>query len=379
MNEAEINGVPTHRRSRVHDEAFFTTIRQKLSEAGNVATPMVLTNKSLFDGLATQLAALHMKGFSFQELSSLLSQCGVELPPNSISEHLHRLRTKQLLACEKQITRYYELACDKKSEDALRIERGLRVSLKENSGLILHFQPQVDMFTHEVVGAEALVRWKYEGKLVPPLEFISIAEECGLIVGIGEWVLREACSEAKRWQKLGLGGERGIKMAVNLSVKQFSSELPDTISGILFESGLPTRLLGLEITESCFAGKGSLSILQALRDIGLHLSIDDFGTGFSCLSELKDFPVDTIKIDHSFVKGLTLDDGSMAVVETIVELAAKMGMNTLAEGVETQDQASLLKAMGCSVCQGYLYSQAVPGDAFIEFVKGQSTDHTKIQ
>lgn len=373
MNKSKMGCVPIPQMSREPEEVFLAKVRQKLAAVGELATPTVFSNKTILDGLAAQLTALHIKGFSFQEISNLLAQCGFDLSANLISEYFHRLRTRQLATCETEIARYHELACSKKSEHAQRIERGLRVSLKENSGMVLLYQPQVNMLTHEVVGAEALLRWEHDGQRVPPQDFIAIAEESHLIGRIGEWVLKEACAEAKRWQLLGLGGQaNGIKMAVNVSVKQLTDELPATVSRILWQSGLPSSLLGLEITESSFAGKDSFATLQALRDHGFTLSIDDFGTGYSCLAGLKDLPVDTIKIDYSFVKGLTQNDGSIAVVETIIQLATKMGMGTLAEGVETEEQATVLKSMGCSVAQGFLYSQPVSGDEFIKFAQRQS-------
>lgn len=266
----------------------------------------------------------------------------------------------------------------KKEVTAAMIERGLRASLSEGRGLKLHYQPQVDMLTGDVIGAEALVRWEFNGGIVYPADFIPVAESSGLIVQIGEWVLLEACREARRWHSMGLGGERGIKVGVNLSVKQFSDSLPQLVHSILWETGLPTNLLGLEITESFLVGNGSLDMLHALRDSGIHLSIDDFGIGYSCLAQLKDLPLDTIKIDRAFVQDLG-KGRKAAVVETIIDLAKKLGMATLAEGVETLAQAEALIGMGCSVCQGHLYSGPISGERFVAFAGGVSKIHYGIR
>lgn len=339
-----------------------------LGLAGHSFVPTGHKDVALLGKLEDRIFFLRSKGFQFNEISALLEQCGINLLSEAIQDYYYQAQEKRLAACERLISDYYRPEWNAVSERTSIIERGLRQALKDDRGLLLHYQPQVDMHTGDVLGAEALVRWQFNGTLVHPAEFIPVAEGMGLITQIGEWVLREACREAKRWQSLGLGGEQGIKVGVNLSVKQFSETLPDLIHGILCDTGLPTNLLGLEITESFLVGNDSLNMLHSLRNSGIQLSVDDFGIGYSCLAQLKDLPLDTIKIDRTFVQDLG-QGGNSTVVETIIDLARKLGVKTLAEGVETMAQSEALRELGCSVCQGFLYSTPLSGDAFIEYVQ----------
>ena len=232
---------------------------------------------------------------------------------------------------------------------------------------MLHYQPQIDTTTGKIVGAEALLRWSFNGALIPPSEFIPLAENLDLIIPLGEWVLREACNEAKRWQSLGLGGEEGIKVGVNISAKQLIGNLPKTIKNILNDSGLANRLLGIEITESFLVNKNYLHTLHILKNRGIHLSIDDFGIGYSCLAQLKDLPIHTVKIDREFVKNIG-KSRNLSILESIIDLAKKLGAKTLAEGVESEDEATALKKLGCTTFQGFLYSKPLSGEDFIKFV-----------
>jgi EAL domain-containing protein (putative c-di-GMP-specific phosphodiesterase class I) len=329
--------------SRDLGKAFLDSAREVLLRAERNLSPVSIRERAILDRLEGPIFALLEKGFSFDEVSRIFQRLS-DRPQHSAA-----------------------------AERSALLEQGLRQALRDQEGLHLHYQPQVNMRTGEVLGAEALLRWNFNGTAISPSEFIPIAEDSCLIAPIGEWVLREACREAKRWEAMGLGGTRGIKMSVNLSVKQVSDELPDLVHGLLCDAGLRTHLLGLEITESLLVGSGSVGILHQLRESGVHLSIDDFGTGYSCLAELQDLPVDTIKIDRAFVKGLGTNDHSSVMVEIIIDLAKKLGMTTLAEGVETQEQADALLKLGCTVCQGFFYSRALPGDEFVQFTR--STGH----
>ena len=266
---------------------------------------------------------------------------------------------------------FYTAELNSASERKTMIERGLRHALTDG-GLMLHYQPQLDLVTGELLGAEALMRWVVDGKMMQPGEFIPIAEESGLIVPMGEWALREACRMGQVWRRMGLGAGLGVRVGVNLSVRQFNDTLPDLVFSILRDTGLPPGLLDLEITESFLAcDRKATSILQRLQDGGVHLSVDDFGTGYSCLAYLKDLPLDTIKIDRSFVKDLD-DEGAKnnrAVVETIIMLAHKLGRTTLGEGIETEGQAQALRDMGCTACQGFMYARPLPADEFERFAR----------
>jgi EAL domain-containing protein (putative c-di-GMP-specific phosphodiesterase class I) len=317
--------------------------------------------------LADQLLSMRAKGFTLERLASVLSQCDIPVSVSDLDGFLRQALLARMYACEAKIEEYGRRGHIRSSERAAFIERGLRRALDSGEGLLLHYQPQVDMRTGAVVGAEALLRWRHETDLVSPTEFIPIAEESGLIEEIGAWVLREACAEAGSWQRLGLGQGKGIKVAVNLSVKQFSDRLIDVIHGVLCDTGLGTELLGIEITESFLADDRSQGLLQALHDTGLHISIDDFGTGYSCLSRVSKLPLDTIKIDRAFVSDLARSPGAAAVVQSVISLAEKLGMSTIAEGVETQRQVDLLRSFGCNVAQGYLFAKPLPPTEFVQF------------
>ncbi|MEM8519044.1 EAL domain-containing protein [Janthinobacterium sp. CAN_S7] len=370
--------VLAHRVMAEPGDAFINKVKDRLLEVENTVQPASIRTQFILDKLEERLFSMHKKGFSFLELSSFLYRCDIEISDDAIKEYFSQNHTKRLFEFEKTINNNRRSEWNGAIDRVALIENGLRQALSDQHGLILHYQPQVDMHTGEVIGAEALLRWCLSGEIIHPSEFIPIAERCGLIVPIGEWVIQEACREARKWELSGLGGKKGIKMGVNLSVKQFSDKLPNFVFSALRDTGLSTNLFGLEITESFLADNDSLSNLHLLRDYGIHLSVDDFGTGYSCLSQLKDLPLDTIKIDRSFIMGLGRESGATAIVETIIELANKLEMQTLAEGVETDHQAELLEKMGCSVFQGFLYSKALQGDEFVKFVQNFNISPSRI-
>jgi diguanylate cyclase (GGDEF)-like protein/PAS domain S-box-containing protein len=243
----------------------------------------------------------------------------------------------------------------------LELEADLRVAL-ERGQLKLHYQPTVDLATSEVIGFEALARWYHpERGLIAPADFIPIAEATGLIIPLGRWVLEEACRQAVEWSQ----GEHGrpIKMAVNVSVRQFDrADLVDVVRQILGETGMPAQQLCLEMTESVLMTDtdGNLEQLVRLKELGVTLAIDDFGTGYSSLAYLRRFPVDTLKIDRSFVERLGALTDDTALADTIVQLGKSLGMATVAEGIEEFGQLAALREMGCHFAQGYYFSRPVP-------------------
>ncbi|MFC7275375.1 putative bifunctional diguanylate cyclase/phosphodiesterase [Paractinoplanes rhizophilus] len=245
----------------------------------------------------------------------------------------------------------------------LELEADLRVAL-DRGQLHLHYQPTVDLATSEVIGFEALARWQHpERGMIPPAEFIPIAEATGLIVPLGRWVLREACRKAVEWS--ARSGGRKVKMAVNVSVRQFDrADLVEVVAGILAESGLPADQLCLEMTESVLMTDtdDNLEQLLRLKALGVTLAIDDFGTGYSSLAYLRRFPVDTLKIDRSFVERLGALTDDTALADTIVQLGKSLGMATVAEGIEEFGQLAALREMGCQFAQGYYFSRPVPAD-----------------
>lgn len=245
----------------------------------------------------------------------------------------------------------------------LQLETDLRRTL-ERQELLLHYQPILSLRTQQIVGFEALLRWQHPKRgMVPPSDFISIAEETGLIVPIGHWVLQESCRRMQQWRKQYPAHDLTIN--VNLSSKQFTPRLIDEIRQILQETQLEARYLKLEITESVLMENAEAAIvtLSQLRDLGIGLAIDDFGTGYSSLSYLHRFPIDTLKIDRSFTSKIDIDGEQLAIVRTIITLAWNLGMEVIAEGVETQKQLVQLKALHCDQAQGYFFCK--PMDAKI--------------
>jgi diguanylate cyclase (GGDEF)-like protein/PAS domain S-box-containing protein len=258
--------------------------------------------------------------------------------------------------------------------ERLQLEADLRVAL-ERGQLQLHYQPTVDLVSSEVIGFEALARWQHPSRgLIPPAEFIPIAEATGLIVPLGRWVLEEACRQAVEWTRQSNG--RPVKMAVNVSVRQFDrADLVDVVAGILAETGMPADQLCLEMTESVLMTDtdDNLEQLVRLKALGVTLAIDDFGTGYSSLAYLRRFPVDTLKIDRSFVERLGALTDDTALADTIVQLGKSLGMATVAEGIEEFGQLAALREMGCHFAQGYYFSRPVPASEAGALFLGTST------
>ncbi len=227
----------------------------------------------------------------------------------------------------------------------------------------------MDVRTSEITGAEALIRWQHPQKgLILPGSFIPVAEDTGLISPIGEWTLRDACMRHKAWTDAGLAP---IRMSVNLSAVQFRQpNLVDIVVGALRESGMSPQYLELELTERVVVQDTEIAIatLRRLKDTGLQVAIDDFGTGYSSLSYLHRLPIDTIKIDRAFVKGLASQSGEGAITKAIIAMAQALKLRVLAEGVETEEQLSFLRTNGCDEMQGFLFSRPRPIDSFVEFL-----------
>jgi len=256
---------------------------------------------------------------------------------------------------------FYTPSMNARARDRLALEMALRSALSQNE-FELHYQPQVDLLSGSVVGVEALIRWRHPSMgMVRPDRFINLAEETGLIVPIGAWVLRTACRQHSDWQDAGYGP---LRVGVNLSARQFADPgLLRQIERVLEETGMPPSSLEIEITESLVMEdvEGAIRTMCELKRMGIKLSIDDFGTGYSSLSYLRRFPVDVLKIDRSFVRDIACSEDDAAMVSAIIELARGLRMRTIAEGVETEAQLDTLKRRGCDEVQGHVYGKAEPG------------------
>ena len=274
--------------------------------------------------------------------------------------------------CGKNNAKLYSSSLTMQIMSHLKLEVGLRKALK-NDELYLLYQPQIDVASGQIVGVEALARWRHpERGVISPTEFIPLAEETGLIVPIGEWVLRTACLQATAWQK---NGRRALRMAVNLSAKQFKDEnLAQIVITALADTGLDARLLELELTEGTLMddARATMATLDQLRAIGVYLSIDDFGTGYSSMSYLKRFDVRTLKIDKSFISGLPQDSENAAITRAIIAMAHGLKMVVVAEGVETDEQLMMLEQYGCDMVQGYYLGHPSPHESITLMLNNQS-------
>jgi EAL domain-containing protein (putative c-di-GMP-specific phosphodiesterase class I) len=253
----------------------------------------------------------------------------------------------------------------------LETESALRRAL-DRGELLLHYQPEVDIVTGEVRGFEALVRWDHPARgLLAPSAFIPLAEETGLIVPIGEWVLREACTEATRWAGIS---DEPLTLSVNLSARQLAQQdLVAMVRRAVAETGIDPSTLCLEITESAVMESGSATTaqLRALKSLGVRLAIDDFGTGFSSLAHLRRFPVDVLKIDGTFVAGLGHEPQDASIAAAVISLAHALGLETVAEGIETDEQHTILRGLGCDLGQGYLFGHPAPAAEAVRLIARQ--------
>lgn len=334
----------------VSDDAEAMTLAQQILDG--LQEPFVLQSREIFLSVSVGIALFPADATDAQNLLK---------NAESALFRAKRLGGNSLLL--------YTPTMHRRAHERLALEAHLRRAL-ERDELSLHFQPQIDSRSGQVIGAEALLRWIHPtlGEISPG-QFIPLAEETGLIVPIGAWVLRQACTRAQAWRQ---EGRPPIRLAVNLSARQFlQQDLLTLVRSELAESGYDPACLDLEITESAIMEDvdGAVKSLLALKELGVFISIDDFGTGYSSLGYLKRFPIDMLKIDRSFVMGLPADQDDAAIVQAIVALAQNLKLRVLAEGVETEDQRNFLQAHGCQYLQGFLFSKPLPEAEFLSFWK----------
>ncbi|MCM2315931.1 MAG: EAL domain-containing protein [Thermoanaerobaculia bacterium] len=336
------------------DERHATVVAEKLIDA--VAEPIEVEGHLLFPTASIGIAIFPNDG---NDAATLLRNADAALyRAKEMGRNNYQLATR---------------AMNERAAERLSLERSLRFAL-DRGELVLHYQPQCDLGSGALRGLEALIRWNHpQHGLLPPGAFIPVAEETRLILPIGEWVLREACSQMRRWQDSGL---RGLRISVNLSPKQFRrGDLAQMVGRILRETGIDPAGLELEITESVAMQRTewTMETLREVKALGVQLAIDDFGTGYSSLGYLKEFPVDCIKIDRSFVEHIDTDTSDAAIVSAIIAVAKALRLRTIAEGVETETQKSFLLERGCEEMQGYLLSRPMEATAAAEFLRERMT------
>jgi EAL domain-containing protein (putative c-di-GMP-specific phosphodiesterase class I) len=265
--------------------------------------------------------------------------------------------------------RYFTPELNRRAAERLVIEADLRRAL-ERGEFTIYYQPQVDLYTRQIVAAEALVRWNHPTRgLVPPGAFIQIAEDSGLIVAIGHWILKEGCRQLRAWRDRGV---QHLRLSFNLSPRQFRDKsLVSSVADAIAEAGVASNQIELELTESLVMGSADRfeAGLRELKGLGLSLAVDDFGTGYSSLNYLKRFPIDRLKIDQSFVRGLETDSDDAAIARTVIALARSLKLKVTAEGVETFGQLEFLRLHGCDEIQGYYVAQPMPAPEFERFVR----------
>lgn len=280
---------------------------------------------------------------------------------------------------ERNNYQFFTSKLNAKAKEKLTIETNLRRAL-ERSELILHYQPQLDLITGRITGLEALVRWRRpEEGLISPAKFIPLAEETGLIIPIGEWVLQTAAAQMKEWQAKGLCD---LVMAVNVSPRQFKEKnFPGMVETVLIQTGLEPCFLELELTEGLLMQdpKGAAAVLNRLKELGIQVSLDDFGTGYSSLSYLKRFPIDCLKIDKTFVHEITTDASNAVIVNAVISLAHNMNMRVIAEGVESQEQLAYLRAHHCDKIQGYYFCPPLSSKEITSFLLKRSKEIGKLK
>ena len=341
----------------------FVILIEEVSDSNHIAT----VAHKLLTGIMKPITLMGQE-------NRITASMGISMYPKDAQDEQSLMKNADIamyLAKEegKNNYQFYSADIQSKSLERLSIETNLRFALERNE-LSLHYQAKLDFNTNRITGVEALLRWQnpYLGS-VTPTQFIPVAEETGLIVPIGRWVLKTACAQNVAWQKQGLPV---VSIAVNLSLRQFiDNALLDDIRTALNDSGMAPNLLELEITESMVMHDPAhiISILAKIKSMGVRLAIDDFGTGYSSLAQIKHFPVDTLKVDRSFIRNIPLDAEDKAITEAIIAMGKTLSLTVVAEGVETEEQMNFLKEHSCDEMQGYYFSKPVAPEHFADLLR----------
>jgi EAL domain-containing protein (putative c-di-GMP-specific phosphodiesterase class I) len=330
-------------------------------KASSLASVPVRSHDHLILGTLTLLSAESRRPMSTDELRMLESLADM------VSGQLELRRLRKTL----EQPRPLPIAAVRQVDLPWPCKFDLRAALEQRQ-FVLYYQPEVELATRRIVGLEALIRWKHpERGLIPPMDFIPLAEKTGMILPIGDWGLAEACGQMQSWNRDN-PDHSGVRVCVNLSALQFTREgLADHVEALLNRFNVSSRQLGLEMTESSLMAdrRIALDVLGNLRRLGVCLLMDDFGTGYSSLNHLHSFPFDLLKIDRSFVSRITEGEQPLQIVKTILELARVMGMDVVAEGIETRAQHNLLRDLGCRYGQGYLYAKPMPAESITQLLR----------
>lgn len=341
--------------------AIFYTDAGDMEEVAKLADQIRSTLEQSFECQGYDLTITVSMGISISD------QPGIDAEQLMKQADIALSRAKEL---GRDTYQFYSESMQRGSLDRLTMESDMRAALQKGE-FVLYYQPQVNIVTGECIGVEGLIRWNHPDKgLVMPGDFISLAEENGMIVPIGDWVIEEACRQSIKWRELGLPS---IPVSVNLSVRQFlNPSLCDRIAEILSQTGMEPGLLELEITESVASDvEYAQRVLQRLKQLGVRICIDDFGTGYSSLYYLRSFPITRLKIDRSFVRDISSDQHDAQIVETIIAMAKHMNLKVIAEGVESDDQITFLKHHHCEEVQGYYFSKPLPAVEITDWMKNR--------
>jgi EAL domain-containing protein (putative c-di-GMP-specific phosphodiesterase class I) len=338
-------------------------VRRHRPEIGSFASVPVRSSEGYIIGTLTIFRREKLRGMTADQVFMLESLAGIA------ASHLELRRIQKVLSRQPVRKPRPSLAVNSDSQIWPRCQ-DLRRALEQHQ-FVLHYQPEIELANRKIIGLEALIRWDHPKRgLIPPMDFIPLAEESGLILPIGDWGLSQACNQIQMWCRQD-PRYAALRVCVNLSARQFSREgLADHVEALLLQTGISSRQLGLEMTESSLIPnvKTALQVLGSLRRLGVSLLMDDFGTGYSSLNHLHSFPFDVLKIDRSFVGRIAESEQSLQIVRTIIELARVLGMDVVAEGIETVEQYQILLELGCRFGQGFLFARPMTAEAVGELL-----------